>query len=536
LPPAQATSAPKAPGKATLSITIPQARAAASSSRRPAYVSPATTQLLIDIQQTGSSISGYPQTIGLTPTSNGCSSSLASTQCNLTLALAPGSYTATLTTEDASNNPLSAAQSVPFTIVAGTNNAINLSLGGIATSIAFLPGATSTLSGNVASGYALSKCQTTPQSASVYGVDADGNLILGSGAPTPALASNDVQMVVATPPPTSPNTFALTLPNIPTGNTTAQLTASLTPADGGSAPAAATIDVNINSDFCNVFSRIDIPTGGSDPEGIAVGSDGNPWFTETQVDKIGTVDASGNIEEYQIPTGATQPRGIAPGPDGNLWFAEYSGEQIGKITTAGAITEYPLPELDNPIAIAAGPDGNMWFGGGTAIDSITTGGTFGTETPLTVSGGTVNGITSGPDGALWFTETNYSSVNEIGRITTGGSISETALPAGTGPERIVSGSDGALWFTEFCAGMIGRITTSDSVTTYSPGTSYPYALTSGLDGTLWFGSTSKIGNITTAGVATLSPSAPSGYYYNAATAPDGSIWFIDYDGHVVHLQ
>ena len=54
------------------------------------------------------------------------------------------------------------------------------------------------------------------------------------------------------------------------------------------------------------------------------------------------------------------------------------------------------------------------------------------------------GITDGPDGALWFT--NYGD-NSIGRITTSGVTTDFT---GTGidePTDITTGPDGALWFT-----------------------------------------------------------------------------------------
>src|SRR5260370_465514 len=56
-------------------------------------------------------------------------------------------------------------------------------------------------------------------------------------------------------------------------------------------------------------------------------------------------------------------------------------------------------------------------------------------------------ITSGPDGALWFTEQNK---NQIGRVTTSGAVSEfsTIPTAGQLPSGIVAGSDGNLSFTE----------------------------------------------------------------------------------------
>src|ERR1700680_2197856 len=53
-------------------------------------------------------------------------------------------------------------------------------------------------------------------------------------------------------------------------------------------------------------------------------------------------------------------------------------------------------------------------------------------------------ITTGPDGALWFTE-----ANKIGRVTTSGVFTEYTIPtANSLPYGIISGSDGALWFTE----------------------------------------------------------------------------------------
>ena len=67
------------------------------------------------------------------------------------------------------------------------------------------------------------------------------------------------------------------------------------------------------------------------------------------------------------------------------------------------------------------------------------------------------GITTGPDGALWFAENNG---NKIGRVTTSGAFTEYTLPtANSGPWGITTGPDGGIWFTEYNTGKIGRITT-----------------------------------------------------------------------------
>ena len=75
--------------------------------------------------------------------------------------------------------------------------------------------------------------------------------------------------------------------------------------------------------------------------------------------------------------------------------------------------------------ITSGPDGALWFDAGSSIGRMTT---SGTETLFDVSegtGGTTTGITTGSDGALWFGRNL-----KIGRITTGGSFSMMAdVPA-----------------------------------------------------------------------------------------------------------
>ena len=65
---------------------------------------------------------------------------------------------------------------------------------------------------------------------------------------------------------------------------------------------------------------------------------------------------------FRIPTFNAVPQGITAGPDGNVWFTEHNVGKIGRITPAGVITEYPLPNaLSGPYDITLGPDGRLWF-------------------------------------------------------------------------------------------------------------------------------------------------------------------------------
>ncbi|HTW85089.1 MAG TPA: NHL repeat-containing protein [Candidatus Sulfotelmatobacter sp.] len=201
------------------------------SSRRPRYISPATQSITINVTDQGSStsVSGYPQTANLTPTSSGCSSTLASTQCTLTLTLGPGDYDATFTTYDQPNgagNQLSAAQNVPFSIVAGTTNTITLTIGGIPTSVRIIADSPTTIAGDPVNGFTLPTGDNGY--VTVLGVDADGNYVLGVGAPTVALSSSDTTSYTVTASGSSaPNRFLLT--NAAPYAGAALLTATVTP-------------------------------------------------------------------------------------------------------------------------------------------------------------------------------------------------------------------------------------------------------------------------------------------------------------------
>ena len=79
----------------------------------------------------------------------------------------------------------------------------------------------------------------------------------------------------------------------------------------------------------------------SDPDLIALGSDGNFWFTSSQTNEIGIINPTTHVVAGTTPisTPNAQPYGIAAGPDGNLWFTEFVGNKIGMINpTARVIT------------------------------------------------------------------------------------------------------------------------------------------------------------------------------------------------------
>ena len=189
------------------------------------------------------------------------------------------------------------------------------------------------------------------------------------------------------------------------------------------------------------------------------------------------------------------------------------------------------------------------------------------------------GITTGPDGNLWFT--NFYTDPSIGKLdpTTGATTYYTNASIDT-PDGIVVGPDGALWFTNCGNNSIGRITTNGVVTAYTgAGVNHPdgdhgrsrrgdvvhqlrqqldrahhhqgsrhqlhgrrhqrpTGIAAGPDGALWFtnNGSNSIGRITTNGVVAYytdpagTINEPKGIVSAPGGAPD--MWFMNGNGSV----
>lgn len=210
-----------------------------------------------------------------------------------------------------------------------------------------------------------------------------------------------------------------------------------------------------------------------------------------------------------------------------------ASDQVAGSDGVVTIQFYSDPSIDDPGGITSGSDGALWFtNAGGGIGSITTGGSVssydgpGIDEP--------EGIAAGSDGALWFT--NYVN-SSIGRITTAGAVSNYAN-AGSQPQGITAGPDGALWYTNQLSNSIDRITTNGEVSDYGSfqaGIDDPVGITTGADGALWFTNSlnNSIGRITASGAITnyTDPSIDSPQEITAGS--DGALWFTNYGNNSI---
>src|SRR5437588_167384 len=255
------------------------------------------------------------------------------------------------------------------------------------------------------------------------------------------------------------------------------------------------------------YTEYSVPTANSHPFGIDISfyPQATIVFTEETGNALGYIGnlSSPAITEFPVPTASAGLQGIAATTiNGNvrIYFAETNANKIGyfKVSERPNFTidcpskaanydqskcfreqTVPIPTANSgPFGIVQGPgilqgfDNNVWFTEktagkiGHAVDTTNGNNDSGSITINDFATATANsmplGIVSGPDGALWFTE---SAVNRIGQISTAGvNGPEQIIPtASTSPAMIARDSDFSpftLWFTENSATVrnaIGKI-------------------------------------------------------------------------------
>jgi streptogramin lyase len=188
---------------------------------------------------------------------------------------------------------------------------------------------------------------------------------------------------------------------------------------------------------------------------LTPGPDGRVWFSAANY--VGAITTAGDEDDYY--SGYTEMythsvRGLVSGPDGKIWFA--NDLQVRRMSTSGVVNDpgdvFPLPSgHQNVTDMTLGPDGNFWLTLGTAeIARLTPAGSF-TFFPTPTTGSLPFGIYTGPDGLMWFAESNGNAVASIPTdATSGADIKEYPLNVkNSNPLDIVAGPDKRMWVPLF---------------------------------------------------------------------------------------
>ena len=208
---------------------------------------------------------------------------------------------------------------------------------------------------------------------------------------------------------------------------------------------------------------------------LAVLDDGTAWSwganfqnqlgDGTTIDRHTPVQVSGLTDVTAVSAGSAH--GLALKNDNTVWAWGRNNEgQLGDGNSpTAASTPVQVSGLTDATAIAGGgqhslalkSDGTVWawgyniegqLGDGTNTDidtPVQTSISTGVFSEFSISSGFNQGITTGPDGNLWFTKTG---ANKIARMTTAGVVTEFTVPTPVSePFGITAGPDGNLWFT-----------------------------------------------------------------------------------------
>jgi streptogramin lyase len=227
---------------------------------------------------------------------------------------------------------------------------------------------------------------------------------------------------------------------------------------------------------------------------VGLGPDGNPWFIGGVNEHVGEREMTFPALYELTPTAAVlrfryplpwnepyAPGEFVTGPDGAVWIADWGlAHAIERYQPGGGLSVYGLPSGGTPIAIVSGPEHALWFTDSTGkIGRITTSGEISEfliadgQTFATWGFAGPYGIAAGPDGALWFAE---QTLGRIGRMTSTGELQEFPVPSGSAPaasgaerpapRHLAIGTDGTVWFTDPGDGTIGRVGSGGEVTEY----------------------------------------------------------------------
>ena len=196
---------------------------------------------------------------------------------------------------------------------------------------------------------------------------------------------------------------------------------------------------------------------GSHPHDVAPAPDGTVWYTAQAAASAGRLDpATGKVEIVPLGKGSA-PHGIIIGPDRAAWITDGGLNAIVRIDTkTKAINRYPLPdsaEYANLNTATFDPKGILWFTGQSGV--------YGRLDPKTAQvqmfeaprGAGPYGITTTPDGDVY-----YASLagNYIARIDTITGRAQVIQPPTTnqGARRVWSDSRGRVWVSEWNAGQV----------------------------------------------------------------------------------
>jgi virginiamycin B lyase len=196
---------------------------------------------------------------------------------------------------------------------------------------------------------------------------------------------------------------------------------------------------------------------GSRPHDVAPAEDGGVWYTAQGSGELGWLDpVTGAVEE--IPLGAgSSPHGVIVGPDGDAWVTDSGLNAIVRVEAeTKEVTRFDLPadrRGANLNTAAFDNQGRIWFTGQSGIHGRLDPDTGAMDVWSSPRGRGPYGITTTPDGTVYYASLAGSYVGQVD-IETGDVTVIEPPTAGQGTRRVWTDSTGRIWGAQWNAGQV----------------------------------------------------------------------------------
>ena len=195
---------------------------------------------------------------------------------------------------------------------------------------------------------------------------------------------------------------------------------------------------------------------------IAQGPDPGVLFFTSNEAFLGRITTAGQfLPVIDIPSTLAVGGDLAVhGTD--VWFNDFNGRNLWRYdTVAGQFARFPVATTPTDVAVDAA--GTVWFTANDVPSGIGSLDPATGDVTVTPIEGFLRSIAVATDGDVWFTK--RFTPQGVGRLDPATrAVTEFPVADGTGPEGITAGPDGSVWITQTLKGNVARVTDAGVIT------------------------------------------------------------------------